>query len=128
MFSSGFRESSEREIHIQDCSYDAFKMMVEYIYSGETPHVLRVGSLTDPVHAAELLAMADQYMLEHLKQLCEARLTVGDNAHIYICTHTHRHNDRCSSYIYICSITPLLFLFIYSLTHLHIRIHTHRRK
>lgn len=74
MFSSGFRESSEREIHIEEGSYEVFKLMLEYMYTGEPPYVLQVGSQTDPMLAAELLTLADQYMLDHLKQLCEARL------------------------------------------------------
>lgn len=75
MFSSGFREMSEREIYIEEGSYSIFKLMMEYIYTGEPPYVLQVGSQTDPMVAAELLVLADQYMLDHLKQLCEARLT-----------------------------------------------------
>lgn len=65
----------EREIHIEEGSYEIFKLMLEYIYTGEPPYVLQVGSQTDPMMAAELLALADQYMLDHFKQLCEARLT-----------------------------------------------------
>ena len=47
MFSSGFRESSEHEVKIEDCRYEVFKWMVEYIYSGEEPEVLRIGSQTE---------------------------------------------------------------------------------
>lgn len=75
MFSSGFRESSEREVEVEGCSFEVFKLMLGYIYTGEPPSALLVGSQSDPVLAAELLALADQYMLDHLKQLCEARLT-----------------------------------------------------
>lgn len=35
-------------------------------------------SRCSPALAAELLELADQYMLDHLKQLCEARLTVSE--------------------------------------------------
>ena len=75
MFSSGFVESSMRDINVEECSYTVFKLMMEYIYSGDTPSVLRPGSQTDPMLAAALLEVADQYMLDHLKELCELRLT-----------------------------------------------------
>ncbi len=37
----GFRESQEREIEIKDCGHQVYRLMLEYIYSGETPLPLR---------------------------------------------------------------------------------------
>jgi hypothetical protein len=42
MFKSGFREASEHEVEISDCSYEAFRLMLDYIYSGSVPDVLRI--------------------------------------------------------------------------------------
>jgi leucine-zipper-like transcriptional regulator 1 len=39
----GFRESQQREIEIKDCGHEAYRLMLEYIYSGETPAPLRMG-------------------------------------------------------------------------------------
>jgi hypothetical protein len=144
MFTTGFRESTQREIEIPNCSYGAFYCMMEYIYTGRVPQfaVLRRNTGTnqhynnrhfalaqsnesqeggadnpdlvaaiengggaddDPMNhgmnnnnndydnsmhngnaliiheenltrAVELLELADQFFLDHLKQCCEGML------------------------------------------------------
>ena len=77
MFTTGFRESSSGcTIDIPNCSYQAFMMMMEYIYSGECPKIdvtnndeTGAGSAIEMV--VDLLGLADQFFLDHLKQLCE---------------------------------------------------------
>ena len=49
-----------------------------YVCNTAVSHVHRF-SVYSPALAAELLELADQYMLDHLKQLCEARLTVSSH-------------------------------------------------
>ena len=71
MFSvtNGFKETSTGcpEIDVPDCSYEAFLCIMEYIYSGNEP---KLDSLCiDKV--VDVLEMADQLLLDHLKQRCE---------------------------------------------------------
>jgi len=42
MFNAGFREENEREIMINDISYDAFMLMMEYLYTGIPPDLVVV--------------------------------------------------------------------------------------
>jgi len=78
---TGFREASSEcsEIEIPNCSYEAFLTMIEYIYTGQAPKIDVVSS-TGVADAraidrvVDLLELADQFFLEHLKQLCERKL------------------------------------------------------
>jgi len=95
----GFKESGGGggilEIEVPNCSYEAFLMMMEYIYSGEEPKI-NIPLLTVELDngdfdtsccikssdegskvietVVDLLQLADQYFLDHLKQICERRL------------------------------------------------------
>ena len=94
---AGFRESSSdcAEIEIPNCSYDAFVAMLEYVYTGRPPKfevfhgpppsppdgsemVVGGGGPDNRARAIErvvdLLELADQFFLEHLKQICERAL------------------------------------------------------
>jgi hypothetical protein len=62
MFTAGFREATEKEIEIPNCSYEAFYAMMVYIYTSRVPMFQVVGStsnvaiganstLNDPVNA-----------------------------------------------------------------------------
>lgn len=69
MFSSGLAEShsawGEREMHtvnVGEVAPNVFRYMIEYIYAGDVE--------VDPKDAMDLLALADQYMLDGLKLLC----------------------------------------------------------
>ena len=50
----------------QDLQPDVVNDMLLYIYTGNTPNLQRV--------AGELLAAADKYQLEQLKNICEEKL------------------------------------------------------
>ncbi|RHY27412.1 hypothetical protein DYB32_006797 [Aphanomyces invadans] len=69
MFSTGFREATNDAIVIPHVSRTVFQVMMKYVYSGH----LESGELGwDDL--LDLLVAADQYMLDHLKQLCERDL------------------------------------------------------
>ena len=82
MFTTGFRESETgAEIEIPDCSYNGFMDMMNYIYTGQTPR-LQTGQdgQVDVQRVVDLLEIADQFMLDHLKQICENILEPTVNA------------------------------------------------
>jgi len=90
MFSGGFLESSIKEIEIPDCSSDIFLQMMEYLYTGQIPEVVaqsgcspdEVGGLSaDALRTIQLLELADRFMLDHLKQVCEGILKPLVDAH-----------------------------------------------
>eukprot|EP00608_Synchroma_pusillum_P004078 CAMPEP_0198429656 /NCGR_PEP_ID=MMETSP1452-20131203/8888_1 /TAXON_ID=1181717 /ORGANISM="Synchroma pusillum, Strain CCMP3072" /LENGTH=205 /DNA_ID=CAMNT_0044150075 /DNA_START=58 /DNA_END=672 /DNA_ORIENTATION=+ len=68
LFSDRFREAHEREVHISGTSHAAFVMLMEYLYCGRFPE--EGGGQA----AVELLRLADEYMLDHLREMCEKRL------------------------------------------------------
>jgi leucine-zipper-like transcriptional regulator 1 len=75
MFTTGFRESeANAEIEIQNASYNAFLTMMEYIYTGRISP-----ELTDMHSICDLLGLADQFFLDHLKQTCEWMLQTQIN-------------------------------------------------
>ncbi|CAB9509976.1 zipper-like transcriptional regulator 1 [Seminavis robusta] len=83
MFTTGFRESQEMEIELNDVSLEAFLAVMEYIYTGQTPKMDPGPSLRPGPDAArdvslgriiEILELADRFFLDHLKQICETML------------------------------------------------------
>jgi len=99
MFTTGFRESTQREIEIPNCSYGAFHCMMQYIYTGRVPDFAvlrptRTNGSNDDDHdsspsivneenlnrAVEVLELADQFFLDHLKQCCERMLQAAVRA------------------------------------------------
>lgn len=85
MFQSGMRESSEQYIKLNHPNFDVFFMMIKYIYSG---------NLFVPYECAmELLSLADQYMLDDLKDLCgvtlKENLTLDTVISILLAVDTH---------------------------------------
>lgn len=68
--SNGFKETGCQEIDVPNCSYETFLCIMEYIYSGNDPKMD-----TLPIEdVVEILEMADQLLLDHLKQRCEQTL------------------------------------------------------
>eukprot|EP00887_Chlorella_sp_A99_P002122 scaffold21.g2122.t1 len=67
MFDGHYREKDASQIPIPNVRWPVFRAMMTCIYTGtvEVPSDL----------AQELLEVADQYMLDRLKQLCEAAIT-----------------------------------------------------
>ena len=86
MFTTGFRESEAgAEIQIPDCSYEAFLSMMEYIYTGRCTVFWEDSAPDDAVdghihRVVELMELADQFFLDHLKQQCEMWLQTAVGA------------------------------------------------
>ncbi|OQR94665.1 hypothetical protein THRCLA_08125 [Thraustotheca clavata] len=83
MFSAGFLEASAKEIVIPDIRLDIFQWMMEYLYTG-TFNMSHIDSVES---ALELLIAADEYMLDHLKQICETKvqsMISHDTVHIIL--------------------------------------------
>lgn len=62
MFRSGMRESLEHEIVIPNVSVEAFKLILEYLYTDNVK--------VDVEHAVEVFMAADLYQLDRLKEMC----------------------------------------------------------
>uniref|UniRef100_A0A3Q7H5S6 BTB domain-containing protein n=1 Tax=Solanum lycopersicum TaxID=4081 RepID=A0A3Q7H5S6_SOLLC len=63
MFDGGYRERDAKDIEIPNIPWDVFELMMRYIYTGSVDVNMGV--------AKDLLRVADQYLLEGLKRLCE---------------------------------------------------------
>lgn len=66
LFESDMKESKENLVTIEDINPDVFKEMLRFMYSGKVNDIKNV--------AHNLLAAADKYCLEDLKDLCEDTL------------------------------------------------------
>ncbi|CAM9808966.1 unnamed protein product, partial [Phaeothamnion confervicola] len=75
MLDGPMREASEREVAVGDCSYEVFLALLEYLYTEEVT-ILDTGAV-DLGFLFELLGLADQYLLEALKERCEAAIQRG---------------------------------------------------
>lgn len=96
MFTTGFRESETgAEIEIPGCSYNAFLDMMSYIYTGQTPRLQsgQDGEM-EVQRIVDLLEIADQFMLDNLKQICERILqpTVNSETVEYIVEEAQKTN------------------------------------
>lgn len=67
MFTNGMKEATQTQIEVKDWSYNSYLFMIEYLYTGG------IGNF-NPKVALEILGLADAYMLEGLKYLCENTL------------------------------------------------------
>ena len=67
MFLNGMKESTQSEIQVPDWSYNSYLLMMEYLYTGS------IVNLSQRV-AMDLLGLADSYILDSLKFLCENTL------------------------------------------------------
>jgi len=90
MFTSGFRESKEKQIEIDGMTADVFMVMMDYLYTGKTDEI--ENSLPDYYNNTEnnnyhdnvdpaniervcnVMQAADQFFLDRLKQICEFHL------------------------------------------------------
>jgi len=63
MFTSGYKESSESSIKIEDVTYDVFLCVLSYLYTGK-PRELT------PEIAVEAMGVANLYNIEPLKRMC----------------------------------------------------------
>ena len=64
---NGMKETNQSTIEVKDWSYNSYLLMMEYLYSGSIANF-------NPRVASDLLGLADAYMLEGLKYLCENTL------------------------------------------------------
>ena len=78
---NSFKEANLAEIEIPNCSHCAFMLMMEYIYTGQEPRIhIDMENMTEGIsRAVELLELADQFILDHLKQVCERILQPAVN-------------------------------------------------
>lgn len=67
MFSHSMRESETSKVDLPDIEPAVLKELLTYIYTNECPELKR--------HAPSLLYSAEKYELNHLKALCEQRLS-----------------------------------------------------
>ena len=75
MFMHNMQESVANAVNLPDIDPDVLKELLIYIYTTESPNIKK--------HASSLLYQAEKYQLEHLKILCERRLSYDlevDNA------------------------------------------------
>lgn len=100
MFSLGFREKTENKIAVpSDVNFQTFCRMLQFLYSGELPPVIQSWSKlparnepgaahgkrmrfavpeqnVDAIRGAlDLMCVADQFMIQHLKERCEVALS-----------------------------------------------------
>ena len=87
MFSSGFMESTQKQIKLDESiRYTTFMSMLEYLYTGKGPDDIDESSSSSSYNSngllkiVELLQLSDQFMLDHLKQICECKLGNAVNA------------------------------------------------
>ena len=99
MFTTGFRESEAgAEIEIPDCSYDAFTTMMEYIYTGRVPKLEG-----NQIHRiVDLMELADQFFLDHLKQNCEMLLQIAVNNDTVEFLHQVAQKTNAAQLLAIC--------------------------
>ena len=85
MFTNGFRESNTDVIPIPDYSYASFYSMMEYIYTGKSPKIIinEDNKFEGINQAIEIMELANQFFLDHLKEMCERILQTD------ICTETY---------------------------------------
>jgi len=66
MFESNMKEKLTGSVEVKNIDHEVFEDLLKYIYSGEAPNI--------EDHPEELLAAADQYQLEKLKEHCEVKV------------------------------------------------------
>lgn len=73
---NGMRETTQAQIEVRDWKYNSYLLMMEYLYTGSISNF-------NPKVALDLLGLADAYMLEGLKYLCENTLMLNvDNENV----------------------------------------------
>jgi len=63
LFQTPMKESSG-QVEVGETRYDVFRVLLEYLYTGDD-------RLITPETSVELLCLAEQYLLPHLKEICE---------------------------------------------------------
>ncbi|XP_019151698.1 PREDICTED: BTB/POZ and MATH domain-containing protein 3-like isoform X1 [Ipomoea nil] len=92
------------EVEIQDIEPSIFKAMLQFVYSDQLPDLLEItcSTWTSTIMLQHLLAAADQFGLDRLKQLCEAKLCEGVTADTVATTLSLADQHGCSQLKAIC--------------------------
>jgi hypothetical protein len=104
MFTTGFRESEAgAEIEIPNTSYQAFLAMMEYIYTGRIPKLdVAIDGNIEVHQVVDLMELADQFFLDHLKQKCEALLQTTITAETVEYLHQVAQKTNSAQLLNIC--------------------------
>lgn len=95
MFTSGMKESREREVVIPEWGYTTFLCMLEFLYTGS------VRDLSAEV-ALELMGLADHSALDGLKALCESTLVHSVDAENVCTLFSRAHNTHAADLKRFC--------------------------
>ncbi|KAL3521134.1 hypothetical protein ACH5RR_019283 [Cinchona calisaya] len=99
-------DPNKEKVELADIEPSIFKVMLQFIYSDNLPDLHEItGSTsmsTSTIMLQHLLAAADRYGLERLKQLCEARLCEVVGADTVATTLSLADQHHCSQLKAIC--------------------------
>ncbi|KAK4717010.1 hypothetical protein R3W88_015348 [Solanum pinnatisectum] len=94
------------EVEIEDIEPSVFKAMLQYIYSDELPDLIEITGSTSTCASTivmqHLLAAADRFGLDRLKELCEAKLCEEVNVDTVATTLSLAEQHRCPQLKAIC--------------------------
>jgi len=88
MLQDCFKEGQQNEIPL-DCKYAPFQALLEYLYTDDIPSNCEI--------VFDLLALAEEYLLPHLKSLCEIKML--DSLDLYNAASILVHSD-----LYCCEV------------------------
>ncbi|KAJ8540447.1 hypothetical protein K7X08_030366 [Anisodus acutangulus] len=94
------------EVELKDIEPSVFKAMLQYIYSDELPDLIEITGSTSTgsstIMLQHLLAAADRFDLDRLKELCEAKLCEEVNVDTLATTLSLAEQHRCPQLKAIC--------------------------
>ncbi|ETV97749.1 hypothetical protein, variant 4 [Aphanomyces invadans] len=104
MLNGPMRERSQAEIDIPELSHDAFLAMLHFIYTDKVPALER--RATDIDFVLDLIAIADQFLLDNMKRQCELAIHQNINQDNFAamlmtahCRQAHTLKRGCIDYI-----------------------------
>ncbi|KAK4353808.1 hypothetical protein RND71_026002 [Anisodus tanguticus] len=94
------------EVELEDIEPSVFMAMLQYIYSDELPDLIEITGSTSTgsstIMLQHLLAAADRFDLDRLKELCEAKLCEEVNVDTLATTLSLAEQHRCPQLKAIC--------------------------
>ncbi|CAN4095833.1 unnamed protein product [Withania somnifera] len=94
------------EVELEDIEPSVFKAMLQYIYSDELPDLVEItgstSTCTSSIMMQHLLAAADRFGLDRLKELCEAKLCEEVNVDTVATTLSLAEQHHCPQLKAIC--------------------------
>lgn len=94
------------EVELEDIEPSVFKAMLQYIYSDELPDLVEItcstSTCTSTIVMQHLLAAADRFGLDRLKELCEAKLCEEVNVDTVATTLSLAEQHHCPQLKAIC--------------------------